>query len=1082
MSSMKYPYRDLGVTFDRQFRNDLIANFKDIEHDIRMIGGEAAQQALEAAEEANTQAIYAQTSGDYANDKGDYAAQQGDYAKTQGDYAKAQGDYAKAQADYAKQVADENKTRLLTPVATFADIATTYPNPQHGDTVQTLDDGKFYRYENGQWKFKYQLTGTAISNIVSELTKQNQQSVTIGHGLNVINASQNSPLDIKIEGRTLVNVSQNVLDPAKYYVLADKKSKVKFADGTTYSGVAKFQGKAEKPILIRVGNFENKKVGDTTNNPHIAYRNAGGVNNPNLNTLVIPSKFSDHSYLGEFRNDADYALISTQNSQSMLVNAVGNGNMSQMGFSFNLIEAIERNVGKIPASDTAGKVNWLRNNGNRFVFRWYGFGSSVGGNKATIATWYPAGNTWTQNISHTSGTVTGLSITRDFATGDRVDSNGFVHFLAYAEPSDGVTPSTIYTDYVELEIELKPEAQLWNPRLPLYEVDATEYANILTVWDENEVMRRYPMVESVQHVQNPYVIAEGENLLPPFSEWNLHANARVKSPYELELNATATSQLSSVRVNVLPNTTYTASLENANSNLCFGVTYYDANGTILANQGTPKSGWNNTTNPSGVFTTPATCAYIVFYVHNSTEPTGTFTFKNPMLTLGSAAKPFVPRNPSMLLIDGVKLGAIGDKKDILWKDGQDWKVTKWIEKDVVLDGKLSWSFVNDQFGFKVLVIDNYISAPRGNTGLNTSVLLKPTGVPMKYGQVDPTDVDTYEIYMFNGTTPRVKLRLLDTDTGWGEHYKPSAQEIQAYFNGWKANGYTTGTAVTNELTGQLAPSATYTFAQNGAYRNVVVEKSTDGSTWSPAVENTDFKIDISGTKAVLTNLSASPLYFRISYNYGVTVNSWASLVDGSAPATNTLAYVSANMAPGFTPYKLSYVRSTPVTEVVTDKVEGDLIVNGATQVEVGSGVIIREKANPKISISGTTYHINVDSTKATPTGSELKNKTSQIFKVYKNSIEDKKWSIITDSSAFGKYRLQIPTADFDTTAEYTVTYLVLDRHLFTTNILAVTATYDSSLKSVVDSVVAKQSDLASNQQALIRSVAELYKRVKALGG
>lgn len=94
MSSMKYPYRDLGVTFDRQFRNDLNANFDDIEHDIRQIGGEAAQQALEAAEEANTQAIYAQTSGDYANDKGDYAAQQGDYAKTQGDYAKAQGDAA----------------------------------------------------------------------------------------------------------------------------------------------------------------------------------------------------------------------------------------------------------------------------------------------------------------------------------------------------------------------------------------------------------------------------------------------------------------------------------------------------------------------------------------------------------------------------------------------------------------------------------------------------------------------------------------------------------------------------------------------------------------------------------------------------------------------------------------------------------------------------------------------------------------------------------------------------------------------------------------------------------------------------
>ncbi|MDP5277271.1 hypothetical protein Q5Y73_24630, partial [Chengkuizengella sp. 2205SS18-9] len=36
----------------------------------------------------------------------------------------------------------------------------------------------------------------------------------------------------------------------------------------------------------------------------------------------------------------------------------------------------------------------------------------------------------------------------------KCDSNGFAHFLAYADPSDGVTESTIYTDYVELEIQI----------------------------------------------------------------------------------------------------------------------------------------------------------------------------------------------------------------------------------------------------------------------------------------------------------------------------------------------------------------------------------------------------------------------------------------------------------------------------------------------------------------------------------------------------------------------------------------------------------------------------------------------------
>jgi glycerophosphoryl diester phosphodiesterase len=164
----KYPYRDLGVNFDRNFRNALNANFDDIEADIKELGA-GAQQALEAAEEANTQAIYAQTSGDYANDKGDYAAQQGDYAQTQGNFAYEKGVYAQQQGDYAKQVADENKTRWLNPVATFADIATTYPNPQHGDTVQTINDGKVYRYEYGQWKWNQQITDIAIADVQNKI-------------------------------------------------------------------------------------------------------------------------------------------------------------------------------------------------------------------------------------------------------------------------------------------------------------------------------------------------------------------------------------------------------------------------------------------------------------------------------------------------------------------------------------------------------------------------------------------------------------------------------------------------------------------------------------------------------------------------------------------------------------------------------------------------------------------------------------------------------------------------------------------------------------------------------------------------
>ncbi|KZM54898.1 hypothetical protein A3Q35_13140 [Aeribacillus pallidus] len=737
------------------------------------------------------------------------------------------------------------------------------------------------------------------------LEKQSQQTTTIGHGLNVINASQNSPLDIQIEGRTLVNMSQNVLDTAKYYVLSDKKSKVKFSDGTTYAGVAKFQGKAEKPILIRVENFDGKVSGSTVENPHVAKV----VASP---TLQPPSNFVIESYGTLDRLDGVSALASNST----------NGNMIQRLFSFNLIEAVERTLGKIPASDTAGKVAWLKNNVAKIICNAWLYGQSPSGYKANLSLWRTDTTSWISPVYTTNSTPTKISIgtvnvsgTPSTAMNLTIDSNGFIHFLAYAEPSDGVTASTIYTDFVELEIELLQNAQLWNPRFTLYEVDATEYANILTVWDENEVMRRYPMVEGVQHVQNPYVIVEGENLLPPFTEgWTLNQSAIIRGAYELEVNAADTTPFNSYQAPALPNTIYTASIGSISANGRFAIREVKKDGSKVFKTNITS------TNLSYTFTTASDT--IKIEVDCTVQTPGIISYKNPMLTVGNQAKPFVPRNPSMLFAE-VKLGAIGDKKDILWKDGQDWKVTKWVEK-IDLDGKLAWSFSLDATGYKQVryAMSGFVDHSQVITKYDGKILSKYTS---------PSVVDMG--YLYNGY---LTMTISDTDSGWGENYTPTADEIKAYFNGWQA-------------------------------------KTVDGNGKPTA---------------------------------------WRSLVDGTDAPTQTLAYVKDNIAPGFTPYKLSYVRSTPVTEIVTDRVEGDLVINGQTQVEVGSGFTYTE-------VDGKRTYTKL-------TGNQ--------------------------------------------------------RYNVTANILSIIANYDASLKSVVDSVVAKQSDIAANQSALIRSVAELYKRVKALGG
>jgi peptidoglycan/xylan/chitin deacetylase (PgdA/CDA1 family) len=94
---------------------------------------------------------------------------QGDYAQDQGDYAKAQGDYAKAQGDNAQ-------TNWLAPVADFAAV-TAIASPQFGDTVQTLSDGKVYRYEGAEWIYTQGYSSTAIADVNAQLAETGKEVI-----------------------------------------------------------------------------------------------------------------------------------------------------------------------------------------------------------------------------------------------------------------------------------------------------------------------------------------------------------------------------------------------------------------------------------------------------------------------------------------------------------------------------------------------------------------------------------------------------------------------------------------------------------------------------------------------------------------------------------------------------------------------------------------------------------------------------------------------------------------------------------------------------------------------------------------
>lgn len=203
---------------------------------------------------------------------------------------------------------------------------------------------------------------------------------------------------------------------------------------------------------------------------------------------------------------------------------------------------------------------------------------------------------------------------------------------------------------------------------------------------------------------------------------------------------------------------------------------------------------------------------------------------------------------------------------------------------------------------------------------------------------------------------------------------------------------------------------------------------------------------------------------------------WVSVVDGKDAPTQTIAYVRANRAPNYTPYKLTYQLATPRVEVV--QVEGELVTSGITQVNADNGVVVREKVVPN-TFQGTAY-IN-------STSSKLKARVNKILGVYKNGQLDSGWELMyrnggeSDYPLLGKGFARINTTILDPTAEYTVTYLVQDKHLFTTNVIDVKVTYNQSLASTVREVVEKQADNSTLLFAQQAKVSELTAKTREYG-
>ncbi|WP_139257451.1 hypothetical protein [Desulforamulus aeronauticus] len=184
-----------------------------------------------------------------------------------------------------------------------------------------------------------------------------------------------------------------------------------------------------------------------------------------------------------------------------------------------------------------------------------------------------------------------------------------------------------------------------------------------------------------------------------------------------------------------------------------------------------------------------------------------------------------------------------------------------------MDGGLGYVFGSSQTGFKVISLSGFVK------GKGLPITIKYDGKilnPWAPGNPIPDQC------WFTGGFDGIYLTIPNTDSGWGENYTPTADEIKAYFNGW---------VMYKDSTNGALYDGTGTKVWAKRYCGV----GTPAATW------------VTGTVAVyLSGVPTCP----------ITMNDM-----------------------GYTPYQLHYQLATPTTEVVPH--EGELVLHeGANQIEV----------------------------------------------------------------------------------------------------------------------------------------------------
>ncbi|VUG06162.1 hypothetical protein PPOLYM_02555 [Paenibacillus polymyxa] len=227
-------------------------------------------------------------------------------------------------------------------------------------------------------------------------------------------------------------------------------------------------------------------------------------------------------------------------------------------------------------------------------------------------------------------------------------------------------------------------------------------------------------------------------------------------------------------------------------------------------------------------------------------------------------------------------------------------------------------------------------------------------------------------------------------------------------------------------------------AADGLYLSIPVADSGWADSYTPTQD--DIKAYFFGYKAYDANTitPANAQAMTTATWTGTGTKYWVQRV-GSPAFTQSTPQTSYA---GYTPYQLVYQLATPTVEPIV--AEGQLsFIEGDNQVEVGTGIVLREKATP--------FGAYINAINAAGGTSNLKNKTTRILAVYKSGMRDGSWSL-RPHVFNGEDYMYAMNLDVDNGFPYTVSYITRDRSPVASFIGTYAANEKTLLLDLVDSV------------------------------